>query len=105
LAIEGKVPHDIRFIESACEAYSIDNDGVYPSALEQILMPDPDTIGYLRSTSLPRDPWGRAYLYAAPDEHCRDPRIWTYGRDGLPGGEGDDADHDNWALRFDLSPP
>jgi general secretion pathway protein G len=104
-AIEGKVPVDIRTIDRACLEYAINNGGVYPSDLAQLLESEPGRFGYLRCATVPRDPWGRPYLYAPTDEHCHDPRIWTYGRDGLPGGEGDDADHDNWGLRFDLSPP
>jgi hypothetical protein len=104
-SLEGKVPSDIGAIDSACENPSINHSGVYPSDLEPILMTDPETIGYLRSTSLPRDPWGREYLYAPPDAHCHHPRVWTLGRDGLPGGEGLDADADKRAVRFDLSPP
>lgn len=39
-----------------------------------------------------RDPWGNEYGYLLWGG-C--PVIWTYGRDGVPGGEGQDADYSN----------
>ena len=39
----------------------------------------------------PNDPWGRPYVYRAPGEKG-DYEIFSYGRDGKPGGSGEDAD-------------
>ena len=47
---------------------------------------------YLRR-DVPLDPWGRPYLYTAPG--IRNPTgfdLMSLGRDGKPGGEGEDAD-------------
>jgi general secretion pathway protein G len=47
---------------------------------------------YLRK-AVPLDPWGRPYFYRAPGE--RNPSAFdleSLGRDGKPGGEGEDAD-------------
>lgn len=47
---------------------------------------------YLRK-AIPLDPWKRPYLYRSPGS--RDPsgyELKTYGRDGKPGGQGEDAD-------------
>lgn len=41
--------------------------------------------------SVPSDPWGNAYLYRVPGA-SGDYDIMSYGKDGRPGGEGDDAD-------------
>lgn len=48
---------------------------------------------------LPADPWGRPYIYLSPGE--KNPGsfdLYTYGRDGKPGGEGEDQDIGNWNL-------
>ncbi len=44
---------------------------------------------------LPEDPWGNPFQYLYPGEHGRFD-IWTWGADGRPGGEGEDADIGNW---------
>lgn len=38
------------------------------------------------------DPWGNAYILVAPGEKNTDFDIVSYGADGQPGGEGEDAD-------------
>jgi general secretion pathway protein G len=48
---------------------------------------------YLRK-AVPLDPWGRAYLYRLPGTKG-DYDIVSYGRDGQPGGTGEDADITN----------
>ena len=45
--------------------------------------------------AVPKDPWGNDYHYVAPGEHG-DYDLLSYGRDGRPGGEGEDADIGNW---------
>jgi len=45
--------------------------------------------------AVPNDPWGRAYLYQAPGANGRDYEILSYGKDGVPGGTGEDADLSN----------
>jgi len=44
---------------------------------------------------LPVDPWGNPFQYLYPGEHGRFD-IWSWGADGRPGGEGEDADIGNW---------
>ncbi|MBR2344929.1 MAG: type II secretion system major pseudopilin GspG [Lentisphaeria bacterium] len=47
---------------------------------------------YLRGVSvIPKDPWGNDYVYRSPGEE-HDVEIVSYGADGEPGGEGDNAD-------------
>ena len=53
----------------------------------------PNWHGYL--DRVPKDPWGRPYLYLRPGTHG-DIDVFTYGADGKPGGEGEDADVGNW---------
>jgi general secretion pathway protein G len=95
--------NDIQAILSALKLYRLDN-GNYPGA-EQGLMalvrkPETGNIprnwkpgGYLEH--LPRDPWGTEYQYLNPGIHG-EIDIFSYGRDGKPGGESYDADIGSW---------
>lgn len=49
---------------------------------------------YLKKT-VPNDPWGKPYQYRSPGEHG-EIDLFSYGRDGVPGGTGNDADLNNW---------
>ncbi len=49
---------------------------------------------YLRK-SVPPDPWGRPYLYKVPGTKGEFDLI-SYGKDGKPGGTGEDADITNF---------
>ena len=48
-------------------------------------------------TKVPNDPWGRPYLYLAPGTRA-EVDVYTLGRDGQPGGEGEDGDIGNWDI-------
>jgi general secretion pathway protein G len=50
---------------------------------------------YLKK-AVPLDPWGHPYVYAQPGTHQNDFDLMSYGRDGQPGGTGEDADITNW---------
>jgi general secretion pathway protein G len=50
---------------------------------------------YLKK-AVPLDPWGHPYVYAQPGTHQNDFDLTSYGRDGQPGGTGEDADITNW---------
>jgi len=52
--------------------------------------------GYL--DKLPKDPWGQPYQYMSPGTHGTDVDVFSYGADGQPGGDGDDADVGSWDL-------
>lgn len=49
---------------------------------------------YIRASNL-ADPWDNEYHFRYPGEN-RDFDIYSYGRDGTPGGEGPDRDIANW---------
>ena len=52
---------------------------------------------YLRQL-VPFDPWGKPYVYVSPG--VANPNgydLYTLGKDGKPGGEGEDADITSWA--------
>ena len=85
--------NDIRAIESALYLYRLDN-GVYPSTEQGLaaLVQKPDTGNIPRNWKsggyldhLQKDPWGNDYQYISPGTHG-DVDIFTYGRDGQPGG-------------------
>jgi len=50
---------------------------------------------YLKK-AVPGDPWGRAYTYQQPGTHGGDFELQSYGKDGRPGGTGEDADVTNF---------
>ena len=46
---------------------------------------------------MPLDPWGRPFVYVAPGTHNPESYdLYTLGKDGAPGGEGEDADITSW---------
>ncbi|MBI1942037.1 MAG: type II secretion system major pseudopilin GspG [Betaproteobacteria bacterium] len=49
---------------------------------------------YLKK-AIPNDPWGRPYVYRVPGQKSEFDLL-SYGRDGKPGGTGEDADIGNW---------
>lgn len=87
----------------ALDAYRLDV-GSYPTTEEGLSALRVQPLGgrpgwrgpYLRK-AVPFDPWGRPYVYAAPGVHNPDSYdLYTLGRDGLPGGEGEGADITSW---------
>jgi general secretion pathway protein G len=82
-------------LRSALDDYAVENLGHYPESLEVLVTPDELGRRYLNRETVPLDPWGNPYLYALVDGR---PRIVSYGADGVPGGEGDDADVDSAVL-------
>lgn len=51
--------------------------------------------GYLDSESVPKDPWGNEYIYLCPGAHSEFD-IYSYGADGVQGGEGKNKDITSW---------
>lgn len=49
---------------------------------------------YLKK-AVPTDPWGKPYVYRYPGEHG-EYDLYTYGKDGQPGGDGENADATSW---------
>jgi general secretion pathway protein G len=98
-----KVYADFKAIETSLKIYRLDNY-VYPTTEQSLealveastLDPEPrnfKTGGYL--ADVPRDPWGKPYLYLSPGENG-DIDIYSLGADGISGGEGQNADIGNW---------
>lgn len=90
----------IDALEKALDQFRLDN-GRYPTTEEGLnaLNIRPANMSkwlgpYLKK-EVPLDPWGNAYLYKSPGEHG-DIDLFSYGKDGLPGGEADAVDVTNW---------
>lgn len=83
--------------EKSLDTYRLDV-GRYPTTEEGMaaLMAAPPTAGakwngpYLKK-GVPKDPWGNPYLYRAPGAKA-EYEIVSTGKDGQPGGTGDNAD-------------
>ena len=96
---------DIRTIVQALKLYRLDN-ARYPTTEQGLaaLVKPPDTPplasnwkpgGYLER--LPLDPWKNNYQYLNPGLHG-EIDVFSFGRDGIAGGEGFDADIGSWGL-------
>ena len=92
---------DISSIMNALKIYKLDN-GRYPSTDQGltalVARPTTGTIpGNWKSylDKLPDDPWHKPYQYANPGTHG-EIDVFSFGADGQPGGEGDDADIGSW---------
>ena len=90
---------DLRSLDEAVTSFAMRNDGKYPDSLEALVTPDENGYTYLDRKSVPLDPWKNEYMYDPPSPGNPDPRVYTYGKDGAPGGEGDDADIDNISIK------
>jgi len=83
----------IDSLEKALDQYRLDTRH-YPQALEALTSkPDSEATwsGPYLKKSVPNDPWGRAYVYRVPGSKG-DYDLYSLGRDGKPGGTGEDAD-------------
>lgn len=86
----------IDAFDKALEHYRLDT-GRFPSTDQGLAALNLAPAGEVRwrgpylKKDLPLDPWGNAYQYRQPGTRS-DFEIISYGRDGKPGGTGDDAD-------------
>jgi general secretion pathway protein G len=86
----------IESIEKALDQYRLDMRR-YPSAEEglQALVAKPENApswsGPYLKKAVPLDPWGHPYAYRTPGQKGEFD-LFSFGRDGKPGGSGDDAD-------------
>jgi general secretion pathway protein G len=90
----------IDALEKALDQYRLDT-GHYPTSEQGLaaLNSRPSNEGrwdgpYLKK-EVPPDPWGKPYMYRQPGEHGEFD-LFSYGKDGQPGGSGDAADVMNW---------
>jgi general secretion pathway protein G len=74
-------------ISKELEGWSATHRGEYPPSLEA-----------LGGAAREPDPWGNPWKYAPPGPGELRPTLRSLGRDGLPGGIGEDADIDREGL-------
>ena len=97
----------IESLETALKLYKLDN-GDYPTTEQglQALVEPPAAGalpnqwrqgGYLEKGKVPKDPWGRDFVYMSPGING-DFDLSSLGADGEQGGEGKNADINSWEV-------
>ena len=90
----------VASLANALDAYRLDV-GQYPTTEQGLASLTTRPTGSARwngpylQKAVPPDPWGRTYLYKSPGEHG-DYDLSSLGKDGQPGGSGDDTDIVSW---------
>ncbi len=90
----------IDSLEKALDQYRLDT-GHYPSTAQGLAALNSKPTDELRwggpylKKDVPRDPWSMPYMYRLPGEHGEFD-LYSYGKDGQPGGQNDAADVVNW---------
>ena len=95
----------IELFALALDAYRLDND-YYPATAQSLEALQAQPTGspearnwrgpYVRKT-IPLDPWGHNYVYKSPGNvNPSSYDLLSLGRDGQPGGTGEDADVTSW---------
>jgi len=91
----------IKDLEGALQMFSFDV-GRLPTTSEGLdgLVRNPGNLEawrgpYLTKPEVPKDPWGKPYVYRSPGQHG-DYDLFSYGPDGIEGGDGENADIGNW---------
>ncbi len=77
-------------VDVALRAWSETHSGHYPGTLEALILPDDLGRVHLSKDDIV-DPWGRRLIYVAPGNRAPY-QLHSFGRDGEPGGEGEDSD-------------
>ncbi|NWG31557.1 MAG: type II secretion system major pseudopilin GspG [Rhodocyclaceae bacterium] len=83
-------------LAKALDTYRLDT-GHYPSAQQGLAALRERPAGEVKwngpylQKDVPADPWGRPYVYRMPGAKG-DYELISFGRDGVPGGTGDNAD-------------
>jgi len=90
----------INAFEKALDTYRLDV-GRYPTTeqgLNALLVRPQNEAkwnGPYLAKAVPLDPWGKPYNYKSPGEHGEFD-LWSFGKDGQPGGTDEAADITSW---------
>ena len=92
----------IDALDKALDSFRLDV-GRYPTTEEGLAVlqtapggaETPGWAGPYLKKGVPQDPCGRPYIYVSPGTHG-DFDLLSYGKDGRPGGTGEDTDLTNW---------
>jgi general secretion pathway protein G len=104
-ARKSSVKSQIKVFALALDSYRLDNEN-YPvteqglESLRSVPMqgePPKNWKGPYLHQLVPVDPWGRPYVYVSPGlANANSYDLYTLGKDGKIGGEGEDADITSW---------
>src|SRR5262245_52185575 len=94
-----KAKTDIVSIANEVTNYATNNGGRFPESIEALVTPDEHGFTYLDAETVPKDPWGNPYGYEPPPSGSAKFRVFSLGKDGVPGGEADDRDIDNIMIK------
>lgn len=95
---QAKAMSDASSIATTVNTFLIDMGKLPDTGNLDFLMTAPSGVSgtwrgpYLNNKEALIDPWGNAYMIRVPGEKNVDFDIVSYGADGQPGGEGEDAD-------------
>lgn len=82
----------MELLETSLNTYRLDI-GNYPNSLDELIKSEhKNWDGPYLPKDVPMDPWGNPYVYSNKTEGGIGFTLMSYGRDGRPGGEDDDAD-------------
>ena len=98
-AQEGTAKASIMTLVEGLDTWATEHNGRYPDSLEALLEKDENGYSIIKAETVPKDPWGNEFLYEPPGRGSAEPRVYTLGADGAPGGEGKDKDIDNFMIR------
>lgn len=91
----------IELLGTALDTYKLDV-GKYPENINLLIETGEEEMGkwdgpYLRKKVIPKDPWGKEYVYKYPGENS-EYDLTSYGKDGEEGGEGLNRDINSWEV-------
>jgi general secretion pathway protein G len=82
----------MQMLTTALDTYRLDVGG-YPETLEELRKSaKAGWDGPYLPREVPVDPWGNPYVYKTPGDGGAPYDLRSYGKDGKPGGSGDDED-------------
>lgn len=82
----------MQMFRTALDTYRLDL-GDYPSSLSELRQSTKQGWdGPYIPRELPADPWGNSYYYQSPGPDGQPFLLMSYGKDGQPGGEGENQD-------------
>ncbi|MCI0469632.1 MAG: type II secretion system major pseudopilin GspG [Nitrospirae bacterium] len=89
----------IELLGQALDQFRLDV-GSYPTTEQGLnaLMQNPGVEkwdGPYLKKDIPLDPWSKPFIYQSPGQR-QEYDLYSYGRDGKPGGEGEDMDAVSW---------
>ncbi|MEO1237598.1 MAG: type II secretion system protein GspG [Planctomycetota bacterium] len=93
-ARQNRAKSDIATIVTAIETYRLNTARLPTNAQGLSVLPIDRGV----------DPWGRAYQYNVPGPAGEEFEVVSYGADGRPGGEDEDADVVSWDLAVEARP-